>query len=225
MKCRGRKHRFCPGRASDPEAILEFKSQRKLPNAVPAGVTGASFLNLSERTYGGISSTLTQIVARIIEVGVVGEIGKAALELQLKPFRELEVLGQPRERLIVPGPTSDPTRSVAKAANNVGVGAIKRVLDKSCPACAAGAGEYVRIPPLVASVVKVVGIARKVRPVKAKIGRCRRNQNAGRECRRGRICTRKIVLSRQPPTIPFSTPLALPSRPRPSQWEVRPPWS
>ena len=72
---------------------LELKPQRKLPDAVTAGVADARGKNLSECALA--VNALSQIVARIVEVWVVGEIGEAAFELQLKPLREPEVLGEP----------------------------------------------------------------------------------------------------------------------------------
>jgi hypothetical protein len=92
---------------------LEFNPQRKLPHAVSSGVTLASGLHLSE-------CALTQIVARIIEVRVVGNVGKAALELQLKPFRELEIPGEPQGEVKCFGANQRSHGSVAKAASNAG---------------------------------------------------------------------------------------------------------
>jgi hypothetical protein len=98
---------------------LEFNPQRKLPDAVSSCVTFARGENLSECALARRSRTLSQILARIIEVYVVGEIGKAGLELQLKPLRELEVLGEPQGEVNGSGPNQRPHASVAKAANDV----------------------------------------------------------------------------------------------------------
>jgi len=97
---------------------LKFKSQRKLPDTVASGVSLTRGKDLSECAF-------TQIVARIIEVYVVGEIGKAAFELQLKPLRELEILGEPQRKVDGPGANQRPHASVAKAANDAGA-AIRR---------------------------------------------------------------------------------------------------
>ena len=148
------------------EVILEFKSQRKLSDAVPTGVPAARGLNLSE-------CALTQIVSRIIEIYVVGEIGEAAFELQLKSFREVEILGQSHRKINRSGANQRPYASVAKAANDAGTAigreAIKRepVRSKVLPCDATGAGEHVRVPELRTGMVKIVGIACNVRPIKA----------------------------------------------------------
>src|SRR5215471_12456567 len=87
-----------PGIA-DKGSKLKFKPQSELSDAVSTRVTDASGENLSE--CAGVvrvarSSSLSQIVARIIKVWMVGQVGKAALELQPKSFGELEVLGEPQ---------------------------------------------------------------------------------------------------------------------------------
>ena len=99
---------------------LEFNPQRKLPDAVSSCVTFARGENLSECALA--VNILTQIVPRIIEVWMVREIGKAALELQLKPLRELEILGEPEGEVNCSGAYKRPHVSVAKAANDAAVG-------------------------------------------------------------------------------------------------------
>ena len=64
-----------------------------------------------------VSISLTQIVTRIIEVWVVGEIGKAALELQLNPLCEFEILGEPQGEVNCSGANKRPHAGVAKAAS------------------------------------------------------------------------------------------------------------
>src|SRR5437867_457738 len=100
-------------------ASLELKPQRELPDAVAAGVTNTGGENLSECAVGARISRLSQVVARIIEVYVVGEIGKAALELQPKPLREPEILGEPQGEVNCSGANKRPRGGVAKAANHV----------------------------------------------------------------------------------------------------------
>ena len=100
---------------------LEFNPQRKLPNAVPSGVTDASGLNLSE-CADAIVVSFGQIVAWIIPVWVVGEVGKAALELQLNPLCDLEILGEPEGEVDGSGANQRPHGSVAKATNDATVG-------------------------------------------------------------------------------------------------------
>jgi hypothetical protein len=75
---------------------LKLDPQCKLPDAVAAGVTAAGALNLTECALTRQSRTLSQIVARVVQVYVIRDIGEAAFELQPHPFRELEVLGQPQ---------------------------------------------------------------------------------------------------------------------------------
>ena len=159
------------GRVGEPELGLKFNPQCQLPDAVSAGVTEASGKNLSECAVAA-RSPLSQIVARIIEVRVVQNIGKATLELECDPLRHVESLAKAE----VPGNSSrayeGPYTCVAKAANDIALvrvdhhGAGSKIL-----ACgAAGTGEYVRIPPLSACMANVIRIASQVRPVKAKIG-------------------------------------------------------
>src|ERR1700693_1807990 len=107
---------------SKPEAGLKFDPQRKLPDAVAAGVSAARLENLSECALA--VNTLSQIVARIIEVCVVGEIGEAAFELQLKPLREPEVLGEPQGEVNGSGANKRPHAGVATATNNAAVGEV-----------------------------------------------------------------------------------------------------
>ena len=98
---------------------LEFNPQRELPDAVSSCVTFARGENLSECALARRSRTLSQILARIIKVWVVGDIGKAALELQLKSFCELEILREPQGKINRPRANQRPHASVAKAANDV----------------------------------------------------------------------------------------------------------
>ena len=80
------------GASVSVQQSLELKPQRKLAYAIPAGVAEARGENPSEGAGCERACTLTQILAWIVEVGVVGEIGKAALELQLESLREVEIL-------------------------------------------------------------------------------------------------------------------------------------
>src|SRR6266496_3434581 len=98
-----------------PRTRSELNPQRNLADAIPAGVTGARLKYLSECALA--VNTFTQIVARIIEVWMVREIGKAALELQLKPLGELEILGQPQGEVNCSGANQRPHAGIAKAAN------------------------------------------------------------------------------------------------------------
>src|SRR5437762_10304109 len=77
-----------PAKQLRKSTTLELKPQGKLTNAVAAGVAFARGENLPECAIGARISRLSQVVARIIEVYMVGEIGKAGLELQLKSLRE-----------------------------------------------------------------------------------------------------------------------------------------
>ena len=150
--------------------ILELEPQRKLPDAVATGVTEARGLNLSECAQAGVPVNLSQVVARIVEVRVVGQIGEAALELQPKSLREPEVFGESQRQVNCSRANQRPDASVAKAANDAAVGeawTIKRVVGQASSWGKARAGVYVRIPILRTSVVKVIGIAAaNVRPVK-----------------------------------------------------------
>jgi hypothetical protein len=101
---------------------LKFNPERELSDAVPSGVAGARSENLSECALARRSRTLSQILARIIEVWVVGDIGKAALELQLKPLRELEVFSEPQGEVNGSGANERPHAGVAKTANDAAVG-------------------------------------------------------------------------------------------------------
>ena len=76
------------------QQLLELDPQCQLPDTVAAGIAAASALHLSKCAYASRRArTLSQIVARVIQVYVIGDIGKAALELQLNPFLKLEVFG------------------------------------------------------------------------------------------------------------------------------------
>jgi hypothetical protein len=77
-----------------PPTRSELNPSRELSNAVAAGVTAARLENLSECALA--VSTLSQILARIIEVWVIGEIRKTALELEHDSLRDPEVLGEPQ---------------------------------------------------------------------------------------------------------------------------------
>ena len=94
------------------ELGLELNPQRKLPNTVASGVTGARFGNHSK---AGVS----QIIRRIVEIYVVGEIGKAAFEFEHDSLSDPEVLGEPQGEVNCLGANERPHGSVAKAANNV----------------------------------------------------------------------------------------------------------
>jgi hypothetical protein len=87
-----------------------------LPDAIAPGVAFARFLNLSECTLA--VNTLSQIVARIKEVWVVGDIGEAALELEQNSLSDLEVLGEPQGEVNGSGANQRPHASVAKAASS-----------------------------------------------------------------------------------------------------------
>ena len=91
-----------------------------MTDAIASGVAFARFLNLSECTLA--VNTLGQIVARIIEVGVVGKIGKAALDLQPDPLRELEILSEPEGEVNCAGANHRAYARVAKAANDAAIG-------------------------------------------------------------------------------------------------------
>ena len=70
---------FPDGILSTTNLASEFHSKRKLTDAVAARVTASRLENLSECALTVVC--LTQIIARIIEVRVIWEIGEAALEL------------------------------------------------------------------------------------------------------------------------------------------------
>src|SRR5262249_7750593 len=148
-----------PLMALNGQLALKLKPQRKLSDAVSAGVTFARGENLSECAQAGVPVNLSQVVARIVEVRVVGEIGKAGLELQPKPLREPKTLGEPQGEVNRPRATQRPDASVTKAANDAAVGkacTIKRVVGQASSWGKARAGVYVRIPILRTSVVKVI---------------------------------------------------------------------
>jgi hypothetical protein len=98
----------------------ELNSQRELTNPVASSVADARGENLSEcaLTVG----TLSQILARIIEVWVIGEIAKAALELEHDSLSEPEILGEPQGEIHGSGANQRPHGSVAKTANDAAVG-------------------------------------------------------------------------------------------------------
>ena len=77
--------------------------------------------NLSECALARIPRTLSQILARIIEVWVIGQIGKAAFELEHDSVRDPEVLSQPQGEVNGSGANKRPHGRVAKAANNAAV--------------------------------------------------------------------------------------------------------
>ena len=96
------------------------QASAELTDAIASGVAYPRFLNLSECALA--VNTLSQIVARIIEVGVVGEIGKAALDIQPEPLREPEILSEPQGEVNCAGANHRPYAGVAKAANDAAVG-------------------------------------------------------------------------------------------------------
>ena len=97
----------------------------------------------------------------------LGRLVKLLSNFNLNLSVSWKSLASPRERLKVPGPTSDPTAALPKRPITFALEQVSVSVDQVLSGGAAGAGEYVRVPPLVAGVVKIVGIARKVRPVKA----------------------------------------------------------
>jgi len=106
-----------PHRLFKLELGLKFNPQRHLPDTVSAGVTGARALDLSECALA--VNTLSQILARIIEVWVVQDIGKASLELERDPFRQPESLAKAEVPSSSPRANERPYTCVAKAANDV----------------------------------------------------------------------------------------------------------
>ena len=97
----------------------ELNSQRELTNPVASSVAHARGENLSECTLA--VSTLSQILARIIEIGVIGQIGKAAFELDQYSLRDPEVLGEPQGEVNGAGADKRSHAGVAKAANDAAV--------------------------------------------------------------------------------------------------------
>ena len=89
------------------ETNLELKPERELPDSVPAGVADPRGEDLSECALAGRSRTLSQILARIIDV---------------KPFRDLEVFSQAQGEINGSGANQRPHGSVAKTANHATVG-------------------------------------------------------------------------------------------------------
>ena len=78
---------------SRPPLGSELNSQGELTNPVASGVAHARGEDLSECALA--VNALGQILARIIEVWVIGEIGKAAFELDHDSLRDPEILGEP----------------------------------------------------------------------------------------------------------------------------------
>ncbi len=109
-------------RVGKPERRLKFNPQRKLPDTVPSGVTDASGENLSECTLAGacagVEYTLSQILARIIEVWVVQDVGKARLELECDPLCHPESLAKAEVPSNGPRANERPYTGVAKAASS-----------------------------------------------------------------------------------------------------------
>jgi len=99
-----------------PRSRSELNPQRKLSDAVSAGVAEARGENLSECALA--VSTLSQILARIIEVWVIGEIGKAAFELDHDSLRDPEVLSEPQGEVNGSGADKRSHAGVAKAASS-----------------------------------------------------------------------------------------------------------
>src|ERR1700730_17019009 len=105
-------------RVGEPELGLKFNPQCQLPDAVSAGVTEASGENLSE-CAAAARSPLSQILARIIEVRVVQDIGKARLELECDPLRQPESLAKAEVPSSSPRANERSHASIAKAANDI----------------------------------------------------------------------------------------------------------
>ena len=141
---------------------LEFNPERELPDAASSGVTGASLGNLSEMA-------VSQIVPRIIEVYVVDDVCEATVELQSKSLREPEALGESQGEVNRLRANERPHASVAKAANRR-VCAIKLYSGEILSCGEAGAGEYVRVKPMLGGRVGNVGLAEQVGPIKAIMG-------------------------------------------------------
>jgi hypothetical protein len=103
-------------RVGKPERWLKFNPQCQLPDTISAGVTDASGENLSECTLA--VNTLSQILARIIEVWMVQDVGKARLELECDPLCHPESLAKAEVPSSGPRANERPYTGVAKAASS-----------------------------------------------------------------------------------------------------------